>query len=192
MAARHQKSVWPMFVGLVILGAACAVFGVYLIWLGISSLGTYMASGGWDRVDATILEVELKTHRTARTNTRNSRRKTTTTYSVACQYEYTLDGTTYQGDRVAIMKGSSSDRAFHQARYDALKRHKDGGEPFSAYADPANPEEAILFREASVLMYLLIPLGLLCLGGSALFPWLGLAELRHIRKERALREAALK
>lgn len=119
-----------------------------LLWSGKMWM-LYQQSASWHRVPATILSADFQTH-----HGDNS-----TSYSVKCRYTYTVAGRTYQGDRVGIEGGGSSD-SYHSRRHAILSQHRDAKTPFEAWVNPANPTQSLLFRERTSTVYVLPLFGL--------------------------------
>lgn len=133
------------------------LFGLPFLAVGIGVLAwsgrmwaLYHRSGEWKRVPATILSVELRTHRG----------DDSTSYSVDCRYVYTVAGRDYEGTRVGIEGGGGSSDGYHSRRYALLARHRDAKTPFEARVNPAAPEESLLFRELTTTVYVLPLFGL--------------------------------
>jgi hypothetical protein len=131
--------------------------GSGIFFYGLRSMWTYWRSAGWDRVEVKIESAELKTRRGS----------DSTTHSVECRYTYEVDGVCHEGTRVGIVGGSSSQYDLHRRRHEVLKGHAETGEPFLAYVDPDDPENAILFRESGIWLHAMMPFGLIFWGAGA-------------------------
>jgi len=139
-----------------------ALFGLPFLAVGLGVCGwgvygwyLYRISASWERVPATILSLEFKTHRST-----SSKGGTSTTYSVACRYRYEYQGRSFTNGDVEILGGSSSEYGRHKRHYDILQPYKDQHKPYLAWVDPQDPQASLLFREPSMTMYVLPIFGL--------------------------------
>jgi hypothetical protein len=177
----------PQRSGNTILFVAGLIFGLpgvaILIW-GLSYWSAYLKMARWQEVDATVLAVsfEIDESRDAETSRR------TVTYSVDCRYRYEFNGQAYESDRVDIVGGNSSERKLHRLRYRKLKEARDEKRPVTAWVNPDEPTQAVLFRDADVVMYFLPGFGLLfaLAGGGLLFG--GIVSTRRRRRRTELAE----
>ncbi len=92
-----------------------------------------------------------------------------TYYDPAVTYEYTVDGTTYQGKRIAIGTGYST-----QAR-NAVKRRISAyhaGKEVQVFYDPADPKQAVLEHgiEGGVMLLILAGITLVVVA-ALMLPW---------------------
>jgi hypothetical protein len=89
-----------------------------------------------------------------------------TLYSAEVLYEYTVEGTRYEGDRISVYPDwSSSSRSRHQE----LATEFPAGREVSGWVNPWNPKEAVLSvtaRSSTVLRY--VPLILVASGIATL------------------------
>jgi hypothetical protein len=147
-------------------GAGClAVFGLPFLAVGVFVAGLfgnmfldYRRAASWDRVPARIESAEFEVSHGKGAS-----------YSVKARYSYEYGGRTYTGSRIAADTGGSSD-ARHRERYELLRQHKESGQPFLAWVNPARPQESLLFREMTTMSWALLPFGLVFAGvGGALF-----------------------
>jgi hypothetical protein len=159
--------------GLIFFGLPFLAVGLgVMIWSG-GMWWLYTRSQSWDRVPATILTVEFRTHRGDES----------TSYSVDCRYAYAVAGRAYEGTRVGLEGGGSSDGC-HSRRYAILVRHRDSRTPFPAWVDPADPGQSLLFRELTTTLYILPVFGLVfALAGLAVSS----AGLRTVVRSRLMR-----
>jgi hypothetical protein len=147
IAPSPKKSAsWVLILfGLPFLGIGLGV----LIWSGKMWM-LYDRSASWNKVPATIVSADFEVHHGDKS----------TSYSVKSRYNYTVNGQAYQGDRVGVEGGGGSSDSYHSRRYDILVKHRDSKTPFEALVNPADPHEALLFRERSTTLYALPLFGL--------------------------------
>jgi hypothetical protein len=150
-------------------GTGCmCVFSLFFLLPGLGIMGyglygwsVYIQSESWVETPARILSAKLETHSGDDSDT----------YSVNCRYQYGFGGKTYTNDRVGIIGGSSSEYEYHNKHFRLLQEHLRKEKPFPALVNPANPQDAILFRDTSLALYALPPFGLVfaLVGGGLLF-----------------------
>lgn len=127
-----------VFIGLLFL--TFPIVGGLVVYSSYGMLSEVNATRDWPSVQGNLLSSELAEEvGYSRSGPSNSRRKPITTYSLQVKYEYTVDGTNYQGDKVALTDDSTSDR-----RYAELQQEKFPTGPVNVYYDPAEPQKAIL------------------------------------------------
>ncbi len=162
------------------MGAGCLIlFGIpfLLAGLGVTGWGVhawmlYAASGSWQRVPATVQDVEFVEHSDSDGDT----------YSVKATYAYTVGDKTYTGHRVDVMGGSSSSYGMHHRRYEELKAAHDSGKPVTALVDPHDPAQALLYREKDTWLLVMIPFGLVFAGAGVLVIGIGVVSHRRGHK----------
>ncbi len=130
-------------------------FLLYAGW-GLHSWLLYARSGSWQPVRATIESAELIKHFDPDGGTE---------YSVKATYRYTFSGKTFTGHRVGVTVGSN---AFHQRRFNELDAARKNGRPVTAFVNPKDPTEALLYREKESWLSLLVPLGFVFFGAGVL------------------------
>lgn len=126
------------------LGGGCLfLFGLIFFlagmipgYIAISTLIQTVQARAWAPVPATILDAELNV----------SHGDDSTTYSVSGRFRYQFDGQTFDSTRVSFDTGSDNIGDFHQRTHALLERHRQSGEPMTAYVDPDDPSEAVLIR----------------------------------------------
>lgn len=154
-----------LLLGALMLGVVFVIVGGIALTIGIVQYRDGEDTKSWQattaQVTATDIEQETETRRDS-----NGTRRTSTTYTAVVRYEYTVDGTTYDGDRIKIGAGSGSEG---RAR-DVVARYPVGAE-VTAYYDPGDPGSAVLEQGADRT-------GVYLLGGiGGLFTVIGLAAL---------------
>ncbi|MCX7934292.1 MAG: DUF3592 domain-containing protein, partial [Planctomycetota bacterium] len=171
-------------IALMLFGVPFLAAGAIIMILGLSWWREYFDAKQWVQTPATIKEVHLREHRSS---------KGRLSYRVDCRYSYRFaaaalqqDGQAaserlYENTRVDFESGSSTDSQPHR-RYEILKRHCESGEPFPAWVNPANPAQAVLFREAGEAMYLMPPFALVfALAGMGIMASGAMAVARSVR-----------
>ncbi len=141
-----------------VLGSGCLVLfglpfflaGSFVIGLFCKTYADFKTAASWKPVPVKILEAELVAHRG----------DDSTSYSVKARYKYKVDGKEYTGERVSPEMGSSSG-SHHRRHFNVLEKHRASGESFSAWVNPENPSESMLFKEISVMTWALLPFGML-------------------------------
>lgn len=111
--------------------------GTFVGYLAGSMLVTWMRAQSWQEAPARILSAELDVNRD----------DDSTTYRVRAVYEYEYGETTYTSDRVTSGLGSDNIGSFHQNKHDELRTYAESGRLFRCFVNPANPSEALLYRE---------------------------------------------
>jgi len=144
----------------IFFGLFAVVGGALLYFVAIRPLRLWHAARTWPAVPCEIVSSSVGSH----TST-DSKRHTSTTYSIDITYRYKVAGREYRSDRYEVMGGSSSGRSRKEqvvARYPA-------GSKTSCYVDPADPTEALLDRGLSLFMLIgLIPAIFLVVGVGGL------------------------
>jgi hypothetical protein len=131
--------------GLPFLGA-----GLFMTWLHFSGYVRWLDAQRWEEVPCSIESAELKV----------SRGDDSTTYKAEAVYSYAYGGRVYSGERVALSGGSDNVGSFQQDAHRELSRHlakpsrsveadpsAEPGPTFRCYVNPANPSEAVLYRD---------------------------------------------
>lgn len=110
--------------------------GVGMLLLSVlPTLHDWWRMRSWQPVDATVLSASLDVH------SGKSR-----TYSVSAHYRFEVAGRVVEGQRVAISEGADNIGDFHQRLGARLERAQARGETVRAWADPANPSDAVIDR----------------------------------------------
>ena len=131
-----SKSVWGSAI-LFLFGVPFAAVGV---WLG-ARLGTtitaYRAAQEWEEVPAKIIQAEFRDEDSGEG----------TAYWVKAEYEYRYRGQRYAGRRVSVHGGSDNIGSFWRDVYRQLEECRRTGRPFRCYVNPAQPAQALLYRD---------------------------------------------
>ena len=131
-----------LLIGAGLFGAIFALVGGILLAVGVAAYRDGEATKSWSSTTATVLSASIDEH-TSTTRDSNGHRDTRTTYTPEVRYEYTIDGTTYQGDRIKVGGYfGSQDRAL-----DIVARFPAGAE-VTAFYDPKSPSDAVLEQGA--------------------------------------------
>lgn len=126
-----------------------APFLLWGLWSAMKLVGVVLearAMESWVEVPATIEKVELANHHTGGGGGRRSSPRRTM-WKVEARYTYDYEGRAFDGQRVGLHTGSSGDREYHAGVHDELKRHLDERRPFRCFVNPADPNEAVLYRD---------------------------------------------
>ncbi len=92
----------------------------------------------WQETPAIILGAKLEQHADSDGGV---------TYEAHAEYAYEYGGRRYTARRVALGGGSDNIGTFQQKVYRQLREHELSGRPFRCFVNPANPAEAVLFRD---------------------------------------------
>lgn len=134
-AAGPKKWIQLFFVFLVAI--PFAGFGVMMTGWVVRDLWTYSAIQSWDATPATLLEAELKGKRKGKGGSLRA----------TARYRYEVDGKSYECDRVALHTEADNIGSFQRERGEELERLLKQGQPITAYVNPDDPTQAILFRD---------------------------------------------
>ncbi|MCH7823544.1 MAG: DUF3592 domain-containing protein [Acidobacteria bacterium] len=134
---KAKKTGRAAIIFLIVFALPFAGVGTFAGYLAGSTLTTWVRAQSWDQVPATLLSVNLDV------NTGGD----STTYRVEALYEYNYLGRTYTSDTVSSSFGADNIGSFHQDKYAELRRYLDAGERFRCFVNPADPSEAMLYRE---------------------------------------------
>lgn len=129
-------------------GGCLTLFGLPFLCAGLFMSGLYIhgylkwwQARGWVEAPCWIESAELK-H-----NDESSR--------ATASYRYQFEGRTYHGEKVSFYGGSDNIGEFQHEAYQEISRHAPGKSgkngsnsqrPFRCYVNPANPDEAVLYR----------------------------------------------
>jgi hypothetical protein len=120
------------------LGGVFAVLGIGLLIFGWRDRKKAKAAEAWPTVNGTIVSSRLDQN--TRTERRDGRTYTRTSYAPVVEYTYGAGGRTYQGNR--IFPGSTMSYDLGTAQ-NIVNRYQPGSTAAVHY-DPANPVEAVL------------------------------------------------
>ena len=129
-------------------GGCLTLFGLPFLCAGLFMSGLYFhgylkwwQARGWVETPCRIESAELKR------NDKSSR--------ATASYRYQFEGRTYYGEKVSFYGGSDNIGGFQHEAYREISRHAPGKSakddsnsqrPFRCYVNPANPDEAVLYR----------------------------------------------
>ncbi len=111
--------------------------GVFVGGLALRNYKSAQAMRTWDPVQAELLAHDLRV----------SRGDDSTTYQATARYRYTVDGRAYEGTRVGLHGGADNVGSWQQDRHAEMRRAAESGGRITAYVNPANPSEAVLYPE---------------------------------------------
>ncbi|WP_172991788.1 DUF3592 domain-containing protein [Lacipirellula parvula] len=123
---------WMQSILVILFALPFAGVGVFMAGWVVRDVWTYNAIQSWQATPAMLLETELKGTGSQRATAR---------------YRYEVDGNSYECDRVALHAGADNIGKFQRERGEELERLFKQGKPITAYVNPADPAEAILFRD---------------------------------------------
>ncbi|TVR10613.1 MAG: DUF3592 domain-containing protein [Planctomycetota bacterium] len=135
----------------------------------------YHAVGSWDQAPAMIHSSNLY-----RDQTRTGDGSYNTTYEIVAQYTYLYQNREYQGRRVGLVQESNF-AGQYQRWQQTLQRHQRRREPIMIWVNPRNPSESLIFREATLVHYMLPAIGIACifLGILAAIYWWSTAPVQR-------------
>jgi hypothetical protein len=119
--------------GLVFLGAGLAM-GYFFV---LTDLSAAITARDYVPVQAELLHVELKYHRSDKS----------TTYETKARYRYRYAERDYTSERVAIGEGADNIGSYQQDLYKRLNTAKQRRATVVAWVNPGNPNEALLDRD---------------------------------------------
>lgn len=134
-AAGLKKWIQLIFVFLVAI--PFAGFGVVMTGWVVRDLWTYSAIQSWDATPAKLLEVALKGKRNGKGGSLRA----------TARYRYEVDGKSYECERVALHTEADNIGSFQRERGGELERLLKHEQPITAYVNPDDPTQAILFRD---------------------------------------------
>ncbi|MGR8940326.1 MAG: DUF3592 domain-containing protein [Gammaproteobacteria bacterium] len=114
----------------------CIGAGFLIFWI-VPTLHDGWRMAFWPETQATLLSAKLNSSYSGKS----------TTYSVAAQYRYVIEGRSYRNDRVAIGSGADNIGEFQQKLGRELEQALQAGQPISVWYDPENPADAVLSRD---------------------------------------------
>ena len=149
------------------------------VWLGMT-IFTWLEARDWVEVPAKIVHTELKIQKGRKS----------TTYEVTADYEYKFGEQKYTGHRVSLSSGADNLGSFQQDAYRQLSGYQKSGKPFRCYVNPAQPGEAVLYRDLRWELMALQTIFVLAFGGMGCGMFLGaVAGYRQGRANAALAAA---
>jgi hypothetical protein len=131
---------------LLLFGIPFMGIGIFLLTMSWEMASLYHQSRNWIRVPAIVTSANLQSHRGS---------KGGYSYSVECQYTYTVNDRAYTGTRVGVETHGGSSDSYHRRRHDILAGHRDNNTTLDVWVNPANPQMAIAFREVTTTMYVI-------------------------------------
>lgn len=130
------------------MGGGCAVlFGMPFILIGMMAgwtlyfpaIGSWWSARGWEQVPCWIEAAEMDSSRSD---------KGGTTYDTKATFRYEFDGRTYHSDKVSLLGGGADNiGTFQQDAFAQIRSYQGQEKPFRCFVDPANPQQAVLFRD---------------------------------------------
>lgn len=163
-------------------GSGCAVFfGLPFIFAGLAIgwflyfpvLGSWWSARDWEEVPCWIEDADMTTSRGRKGG------KGGTTHRTEATFRYKYRGRTLRSDQVSFYDGSDNIGDFQQRVHAQIRTHEGQEKPFRCFVNPADPEQAVLFRDLRWgLMLLMSIFPLLFPLAGFLISLAGLAESR--------------
>jgi hypothetical protein len=113
-----------------------AAGGAWMAWMTLSAVWEWRAAQLWAETPATLLQARLEVHH-----------DDSTTYRPTARYRYDFNGQRYVNDRVVLHGGSDNIGSYQRDRGAELERILKAGGETVCYVDPADPAQAMLFRD---------------------------------------------
>jgi len=121
---------------LIVMGLIFAAVGIGVLIWGVMTVKNAYASSSWPTTTGKIVESRVD-HRRSSSGSRSS---SSTTYHAEIGYTYTVDGNTYDGDRVSFGEYGSSNSSHARS----VVRRYPVGQSVEVCYDPADPTSACL------------------------------------------------
>lgn len=132
--------------------------GAGVSFFGLRGLGRAKASAGWPTAQGTVMESSVDRRRSSGSS------GSSTTYHAEILYEFSAEGTTFNGSRVAYGDYGSSNPS-HARR---IVNNYPKGKSVTVYYMPGNPEECLLEPGMKVKSWFLPGFGLIFLSAGCL------------------------
>ncbi len=147
----------------VILGIGLAGFGVLFVVTAIRAKKASQATQAWTTSIGRVISTKLNRH------TSYSHDGPRTSYEPVVEYEYSVMGSPYRGQRVAF----GADTFSRQHAQQVLDRYPQGSQ-VNVYYDPNQPVESVLERSAKGtaafsivgLIFIIVGIGIVCIGAG--------------------------
>lgn len=111
--------------------------GTFVGYLAGASVSSWVRAQSWEMVPARILSANLEV----------SHDSDATTYRIEAVYEYAYQGELHTSDVVRFGFGSDNVGSFHQDKHAELQPYVGSERRFRCFVNPADPTEAVLYRE---------------------------------------------
>ncbi|MEM6704542.1 MAG: DUF3592 domain-containing protein [Acidobacteriota bacterium] len=115
-----------------------AAAGVVCLYLALAHLVGWWSARSWIPTPVRLESVNLE----------SSTSDGSTTYRVTASYRYTFEGLDIVGSRVGLSGISDNIGSFHEDAYDELRAAKAKDGTWTAFVNPKDPSQALLYREA--------------------------------------------
>lgn len=123
---------------LILFAIPFAAVGVGVGYRQAGEFVAYWNMRSWVETPAKIVRAKLESHDDSDGGT---------TYQATAEYAYRYQGQPYTATRVAVHGGSDNIGSFQHDAHRQLSEHQQSGQMFRCYVNPANPSEAVLFRD---------------------------------------------
>ena len=135
-------------IGVLLFGGVFVFLGFGVILHGTESLLGGSASQDWPTVDGQIISSTVETIHTSGDSTR---------YYAVVEFEYSVDGTSFQGDRVYFGMQPTT----HRSTAEDISRRYSVGRIVPVFYDPEDAQNSVLEPGASNLSWMGIGVGIL-------------------------------
>ncbi|MCF6225109.1 MAG: DUF3592 domain-containing protein [Xanthomonadales bacterium] len=122
--------------GMTLFAAVFFLGGLVPGGMALMNIYKVVDARNWIATPSTILSTELITQRGDDSDT----------YKVIARYSYQFNGQNFNNDQVGFSKGSDNIGSYHQDAYRELNRYRNQQNAFTAWVNPDNPAEAVLFK----------------------------------------------
>jgi hypothetical protein len=147
---RQIDSPWGTFIFGLVFVLFGSAFGYFMFVRPVVSV---IKAKTWERAPAVVTHSAVESHSDS----------DGTTYSVDIGYRYQVMGAHYRGDRYHFMGGSSSG---YKGKEAIVRRYPVGHE-FEVFYDPLSPEESVINREMTAVMWVgLFPAVFIAVGAA--------------------------
>ena len=162
--SRLGKAGW----GSVVFALLFAMPGLALAAIYCHLLVSCYEAQSWQATPAKILRAELVSHPGRHGET----------YRTTAEYAYTFGGERHIGKRVCWGAGGDNIGSFQHDVYRELQSHRETGQPFRCFVNPADPSQAVLYRDLRPELMVVLCTAEVTVGGafSLLLPLMAIGE----------------
>jgi len=159
-----MKTILSLLFSLVML-----IAGLLFSGLSVKNTYNYFSTKDWQKVSATILDVEWEAGYNRGASVGGKSNKSSSgglvkVYEIKAKYSYEFGGKAYRSDKIALIRSRSSQHDKQKRTYDRLRSHQQKNKPYPAYVNPKSPDQAVLLRDFSwgmnIFMFIVGALGL--------------------------------
>lgn len=140
------------------LASILSVVGALQLAYAVSEFNDWLSTDNMAHAEAHIVQAGLKVREA----------DIGTIYEITAKYDVSWNGTLFRSERVALSPIPTFDREFAEKRRDDLEAARKNDEAVACYLNPAEPEQAILYRDfpfqtagnSGLMGLAMLPLGL--------------------------------